>query len=169
MGILDILECRPQYEIATVARREKSGLSNEYRVERVEIYKRGDNDKLFERYFSREELDRETVEMYDLEVEGHPSYYVADMSSDILSRPIDVSQYDIIYGGAQKNLAPAGVTFVIIKDWVGLKFAANIQSFLRKIRIFFCSSCTSNSGSSSRMRSDFAISIIALSKFRRYL
>lgn len=68
--------CRPQYEIATVARREKSGLSNEYRVERVEIYKRGDNDKLFERYFSREELDRETVEMYDLEVEGHPSYYV---------------------------------------------------------------------------------------------
>lgn len=68
--------CRPQYEIATVARREKSDLSNEYRVERVEIYKRGDNDKLFERYFSREELDRETVEMYDLEVEGHPSYYV---------------------------------------------------------------------------------------------
>ena len=38
------------------------------------------------------------------------------MSSDILSRPIDVSQFDIIYGGAQKNLAPAGVTFVIIKE-----------------------------------------------------
>jgi len=41
---------------------------------------------------------------------------VADMSSDILSRPIDVSQFDIIYGGAQKNLAPAGVTFVIVKE-----------------------------------------------------
>lgn len=41
---------------------------------------------------------------------------VADMSSDILSRPIDVSQYGLIYGGAQKNLAPAGVTFVIVKD-----------------------------------------------------
>ncbi len=41
---------------------------------------------------------------------------VADMSSDILSRPIDVSQYGIIYGGAQKNLAPAGVTFVIVKE-----------------------------------------------------
>ena len=41
---------------------------------------------------------------------------VADMSSDILSRPVDVSQYDIIYGGAQKNIAPAGVTFVIIKE-----------------------------------------------------
>ncbi len=41
---------------------------------------------------------------------------VADMSSDILSRPMDVSKYGIIYGGAQKNLAPAGVTFVIVKD-----------------------------------------------------
>lgn len=41
---------------------------------------------------------------------------IADMSSDIFSRPIDVSKYDIIYGGAQKNLAPSGVTFVIIKN-----------------------------------------------------
>ncbi len=41
---------------------------------------------------------------------------VADMSSDIFSRPVDVSKYGIIYGGAQKNLAPAGVTFVIIKE-----------------------------------------------------
>ncbi len=40
----------------------------------------------------------------------------ADMSSDILSRPVDVAKYDMIYGGAQKNLGPAGVTFVIIKD-----------------------------------------------------
>jgi len=41
---------------------------------------------------------------------------VADMSSDILSRPMDVSKYAVIYGGAQKNLAPAGVTFVIVKE-----------------------------------------------------
>ncbi|MBR3703485.1 MAG: 3-phosphoserine/phosphohydroxythreonine transaminase [Alistipes sp.] len=41
---------------------------------------------------------------------------IADMSSDILSRPIDVSKYAMIYGGAQKNLAPAGVSFVIIRD-----------------------------------------------------
>lgn len=41
---------------------------------------------------------------------------VADMSSDIFSRPIDVSKYDVIYAGAQKNLAPAGVTIVIVKD-----------------------------------------------------
>ncbi|WP_295731514.1 3-phosphoserine/phosphohydroxythreonine transaminase [uncultured Muribaculum sp.] len=41
---------------------------------------------------------------------------VADMSSDIFSRPVDVSKYDIIYAGAQKNLAPAGVTIAIVKD-----------------------------------------------------
>lgn len=41
---------------------------------------------------------------------------IADMSSDILSRPVDISKYAIIYGGAQKNAGPAGVTFVIIKE-----------------------------------------------------
>ncbi|MDJ0882388.1 MAG: 3-phosphoserine/phosphohydroxythreonine transaminase [Gammaproteobacteria bacterium] len=41
---------------------------------------------------------------------------VADMSSTILSRPIDVSQYGIIYAGAQKNIGPAGLTIVIIRD-----------------------------------------------------
>ncbi|MBP5420626.1 MAG: 3-phosphoserine/phosphohydroxythreonine transaminase [Bacteroidales bacterium] len=40
---------------------------------------------------------------------------VADMSSDIFSRPIDISKYSIIYGGAQKNLAPAGLAFAIVK------------------------------------------------------
>lgn len=45
-----------------------------------------------------------------------PVRMIADMSSDILSRPVDVSKYDIIYGGAQKNIAPAGVTFVIVKE-----------------------------------------------------
>ena len=45
-----------------------------------------------------------------------PVPLIADMSSNILSRPIDVSKYAMIYGGAQKNLAPAGVTFVIIHD-----------------------------------------------------
>ncbi|MGM9828249.1 MAG: 3-phosphoserine/phosphohydroxythreonine transaminase [Muribaculaceae bacterium] len=41
---------------------------------------------------------------------------VADMSSDIFSRKFDVSKYDLIYGGAQKNLAPAGVTLAIVRD-----------------------------------------------------
>ena len=45
-----------------------------------------------------------------------PVPLVADMSSDIFSRPIDVSKYGLIYGGAQKNLSMAGVTFVIVKD-----------------------------------------------------
>ena len=45
-----------------------------------------------------------------------PVPMVADMSSDIFSHPIDVSKYNLIYGGAQKNLSMAGVTFVIVKD-----------------------------------------------------
>ena len=49
----------------------------------------------------------------DLDV---PVRLIADMSSDIFSRPIDVAKYDVIYAGAQKNLAMAGVTLVIVKD-----------------------------------------------------
>lgn len=49
----------------------------------------------------------------DLDV---PVRLIADMSSDIFSRPIDVSKYDCIYAGAQKNLAMAGVTLVIVKN-----------------------------------------------------
>ncbi|MDD3744690.1 MAG: 3-phosphoserine/phosphohydroxythreonine transaminase, partial [Lentimicrobiaceae bacterium] len=41
---------------------------------------------------------------------------VADMSSDIFSRKMDVSKYALIYGGAQKNLGPAGVTFIIVRE-----------------------------------------------------
>ena len=44
-----------------------------------------------------------------------PVPLIADMSSDILSRPVDVSKYTMIYGGAQKNAGPAGVAFVIVK------------------------------------------------------
>ncbi len=49
----------------------------------------------------------------DLDV---PVPMIADMSSDIFSRPIDASKYECIYAGAQKNLAMAGVTLVIVKD-----------------------------------------------------
>ena len=45
-----------------------------------------------------------------------PVPLIADMSSDILSRPVDVSKYAMIYGGAQKNIGPAGVTFVIVRE-----------------------------------------------------
>ncbi len=55
---------------------------------------------------------------------------VADMSSDIFSRPVDVSKYSIIYGGAQKNLAPAGMAFVIVKEDVLGKVTRPIPSML---------------------------------------
>ena len=41
---------------------------------------------------------------------------VADMSSNIMSRPVDVGRYGLIYGGAQKNIGPAGATLVIVRD-----------------------------------------------------
>lgn len=55
---------------------------------------------------------------------------VADMSSDIMSRPVDISKYDLIYGGAQKNLAPAGVTFVIVKKDALGRFERPIPTML---------------------------------------
>ena len=51
---------------------------------------------------------------YVPETDGVP--IVCDMSSDILSRPVDVSKYGVIFAGAQKNMAPAGLTVVIIKE-----------------------------------------------------
>jgi len=59
-----------------------------------------------------------------------PVPLVADMSSDIFSRPIDVSKYALIYGGAQKNLAPAGVTFVIVKEDILGKVSRAIPTML---------------------------------------
>lgn len=55
---------------------------------------------------------------------------VADMSSDIFSRPVDVSKYSIIYAGAQKNLAPAGVAVVIIREDVLGKVSRPIPTML---------------------------------------
>jgi phosphoserine aminotransferase len=59
-----------------------------------------------------------------------PVTLVADMSSDIFSRPVDVGKYGLIYGGAQKNLAPAGVTFVIVKDEILGKVSRPIPTML---------------------------------------
>lgn len=53
----------------------------------------------------------------DMAALGHPDVpIVADMSSHILSRPVDVSKYGLIFGGAQKNIGPAGLTLVIVRD-----------------------------------------------------
>ena len=59
-----------------------------------------------------------------------PVPLVADMSSDIFSRPVDVSKYGLIYGGAQKNLAPAGVAFVIVKEELLGKVSRAIPTML---------------------------------------
>lgn len=71
--------CRPQYEVSQVARSEKRGVFSRSRVEGIEIYKRGDNEQSFRRYFSDTELHSQYVTMYDLEIDGHPSYFVNDV------------------------------------------------------------------------------------------
>lgn len=59
-----------------------------------------------------------------------PIPMVADMSSDILSRPVDVSKYICIYAGAQKNVSMAGVTIVIVKDDALGKMSRQIPTML---------------------------------------
>ncbi len=56
---------------------------------------------------------------------------IADMSSDILSRPLDVSKFGLIYAGAQKNLGPAGITLVIIKDELAEKCPDTVPTIMR--------------------------------------
>jgi phosphoserine aminotransferase len=77
--------------------------------------------------------------IYGTEIHEDPNSLVpmiADMSSDIFSRPVDVSKYAIIYGGAQKNAGPAGVTFVIIREDILGKVERAIPSMLNyKIHI----------------------------------
>ena len=55
---------------------------------------------------------------------------VADMSSDIFSRPLDYSKFDLFYAGAQKNMGPSGVTLVIIKETAFNKVTRSIPSML---------------------------------------
>ncbi|MHA7965631.1 3-phosphoserine/phosphohydroxythreonine transaminase [Paenibacillus sp. CAU 1782] len=56
---------------------------------------------------------------------------VSDMSSDILSRPVDISKFGLIYAGAQKNLGPSGVTVVIIRDDLAANSPKSIPAMLR--------------------------------------
>ena len=58
------------------------------------------------------------------------SLLVCDMSSDIFSRQLDFSQFDLIYAGAQKNMGPAGTTLVVIKDAILGKTGRKIPSML---------------------------------------
>ncbi len=78
-----------------------------------------------------------------------PVPMVADASSDILSRPVDVSKYGIIYGGAQKNVGPAGVAFVIIRnDILGkvdrqIPTILNYKTYIDNASLFNTPSCLS--------------------------
>lgn len=71
------------------------------------------DDAAFVHYCPNETID-------GLEIHEEPDFgdkiVVADMSSTILSRPIDVSRYGVIYAGAQKNIGPSGLTLVIVRD-----------------------------------------------------
>ncbi len=60
-----------------------------------------------------------------------PVPIVADMSSDILSRPLDVSKFGLIYAGAQKNLGPAGVTVVIIRNDLAERVTSRVPIIYR--------------------------------------
>jgi phosphoserine aminotransferase len=72
-----------------------------------------DTDAKYIHYASNETIDGVEFK-YDLD--GGIVPVICDASSNILSRPLDVSKYAMIYGGAQKNIGPAGVTLVIIRD-----------------------------------------------------
>ena len=56
---------------------------------------------------------------------------IADMSSDIMSRPVDISKFGLIYAGAQKNLGPAGMAVVIIRKDLAERNPANVPTILR--------------------------------------
>lgn len=70
-------------------------------------------DAAYLHYTSNETIDG--VE-FSYDVDGHGVPVVCDASSNILSKPIDISKYDLIYAGAQKNIGPSGVTVVIIRN-----------------------------------------------------
>ena len=70
-------------------------------------------DSAYIHYTSNETIDG--VEFY-YDLDGGSVPVVCDASSNILSKPIDVEKYALIYAGAQKNIGPSGVTVVIIRD-----------------------------------------------------
>jgi phosphoserine aminotransferase len=78
-------------------------------------------------YTSNETIDG--VE-FDYDVYGNGLPVICDASSNILSKPIDIERYSMIYAGAQKNLGPSGVTLVVINDGLLERVPANQYSLL---------------------------------------
>ncbi len=70
------------------------------------------------------------VEVHDARLAAAGVSLVADMSSHILSRPVDVSKYALIYAGAQKNIGPSGLTLVVIRDDLLGRAPANIPTVM---------------------------------------
>ena len=70
------------------------------------------------------------VEFHYIPDVGHPPL-VADMSSTILSRPVDISQFGVIYAGAQKNIGPAGLTLVIVRNDLLSSARSSMPTLLR--------------------------------------
>ncbi len=70
------------------------------------------------------------VEFHYIPDVGYPPL-VADMSSSILSRPLDVSQFGVIYAGAQKNIGPAGLTLVIVRNDLLSRARSSVPNLLR--------------------------------------
>ena len=71
--------------------------------------------------------------IYGTQIKDFPktdALLVCDMSSDIFSRKLDFSQFDLIYAGAQKNMGPAGTTLVVVKEEILGKTGRNIPSML---------------------------------------
>ncbi|HTK38021.1 MAG TPA: 3-phosphoserine/phosphohydroxythreonine transaminase [Pyrinomonadaceae bacterium] len=89
-------------------------------------------DAEYVHYTSNETIDGVEFK-YDLDAGGIP--VVCDASSNILSKPIDVEKYALIYAGAQKNIGPSGVTVVIIRDDLLEKTAPNLPPLLDYRRI----------------------------------
>lgn len=90
------------YEVATSGDRNHSYIPEQFRVEPGTAYVHITANNT----------------IYGTEYQDFPDFgvpLICDMSSDILSRPVDVSKFDLIYAGAQKNLGPAGVVIVIVK------------------------------------------------------
>jgi phosphoserine aminotransferase len=85
------------------------------------------SDAQYVHYVANETI--EGVEFkYDIDTGGVP--VVCDMSSNILSKPIDVDKYDLIYTGTQKNIGPSGAAMVIIRDEMLEKVPDNLHSLL---------------------------------------
>lgn len=122
-GVKALKEARRKADPNVIFSSEADGFRNVPSQEQLEFSK----DASYVHYTSNETI--EGVEFkYDLDAGGLP--VVCDASSNILSKPIDVSKYSLIYAGAQKNIGPSGVTLVIISDEMLDKVPDNQYSLL---------------------------------------